>query len=389
MKKSLIAMSVLGAFVAGSATAANVEIYGLINPALMFTSSNGDYDGAETKNQFSMEEGKEFGSRWGLRGMEEISPDFKVGFVLESGFRSDTSALGAARDTGRIFDRESHIDLHTKFGKFQFGRMPLFGSVLGADGLFRAIDPLFANYTFAFGSGSVTASDWTRVDNAISYVTPTFAGLTGYAMYSFKNDGTTDAEESKAESDRYASLALRYQNGSLEAVLVTDMTMYGSVDKKEHEEAGADNGFTVTLGGNYEFSNGFKLIAFAQYFKDQWLNTNARAGVTLDGVSHIAGSAGYGFVDGYGVSLGANYPLGGGTIKGQIAYRDMDNTNDVDFNRWFVALGYDYPLSKRTSLFAMTGFTQEKVENNRATTNNDSEATPYGFEFTAGILHRF
>ncbi len=400
MKKSLIAMSVLGAFVAGSATAANVEIYGLINPALMFTSSNGDYDGAETKNQFSMEEGKEFGSRWGLRGMEEISPDFKVGFVLESGFRSDTGALGAARDTGRIFDRESHIDLHTKFGKFQFGRMPLFGSVLGADGLFRAIDPLFANYTFAFGSGSVTASDWTRVDNAISYVTPTFAGLTGYAMYSFRNDSNktrtvsgvtspTNAEESKAEADRYASLALRYQNGGLEAVLVTDMTMYGSVDTPDHETADVDNGFTATLGGNYEFSNGFKLIAFAQYFKDQWLNTNARAGVTLDGVSHIAGSAGYGFVDGYGVSLGANYPLGGGTIKGQIAYRDMDNTNDVDFNRWFVALGYDYPLSKRTSFFAMTGFTQEKVENNRATANNDSEATPYGFEFTAGILHRF
>lgn len=395
MKKSLIAMSVLGAFVAGSATAANVEIYGLINPALMFTSSNGDYDGAETKNQFSMEEGKEFGSRWGLRGMEEISPDFKVGFVLESGFRSDTGALGAARDTGRIFDRESHIDLHTKFGKFQFGRMPLFGSVLGADGLFRAIDPLFANYTFAFGSGSVTASDWTRVDNAISYVTPTFAGLTGYAMYSFRNDSNktdtngdpTNAEESKAEADRYASLALRYQNGGLEAVLVTDMTMYGSVDSPLHDDAGydVDNGYTVTLGGNYAFSNGFKLIAFAQYFKDQWLNTNARAGVTLDGVSHIAGSAGYGFVDGYGVSLGANYPLGGGTIKGQIAYRDMDNTMDVDFNRWFVALGYDYPMSKRTSFFAMTGFTQEKVENNRT----NEEATPYGFEFTAGILHRF
>ena len=204
-------------------------------------------------------------------------------------------------------------------------------------------------------------------------------------MYSFKNDGTTDAEESKAESDRYASLALRYQNGSLEAVLVTDMTMYGSVDKKGHEEAGADNGFTVTLGGNYEFSNGFKLIAFAQYFKDQWLNTNARAGVTFDGVDYITDKKGYGFVDGYGVSLGANYPLGGGIIKGQVAYRDMDNTDDVDFNRWFVALGYDYPLSKRTSLFAMTGFTQEKVENN----STNDEATPYGFEFTAGILHRF
>lgn len=400
MKKSLIAMSVLGAFVAGSATAANVEIYGLINPALMFTSSNGDFDGAETKNQFSMEEGKEFGSRWGLRGMEEISPDFKVGFVLESGFRSDTGALGAARDTGRIFDRESHIDLHTKFGKFQFGRMPLFGSVLGADGLFRAIDPLFANYTVAFGSGSVTGSDWTRVDNAISYVTPTFAGLTGYAMYSFRNDSNktdangdpTNAEESKAEADRYASLALRYQNGALEAVLVADMTMYGSVDSPAHETEDVDNGFTVTLGGNYEFSNGFKLIAFGQYFKDQYLNHNARAGVTLDGVNWVTektpgnpanGSDGYGFVDGYGLSLGANYPLGGGTIKGQVAYRDMDNTKDVDFNRWFVALGYDYPMSKRTSFFAMTGYTQEKVE------AANREATPYGFEFTAGILHRF
>lgn len=400
MKKSLIAMSALGAFVAGSATAANVEIYGLINPALMFTSSNGDYDGAETKNQFSMEEGKEFGSRWGLRGMEEISPDFKVGFVLESGFRSDTGALGAARDTGRIFDRESHIDLHTKFGKFQFGRMPLFGSVLGADGLFRAIDPLFANYTVAFGSGSVTGSDWTRVDNAISYVTPTFAGLTGYAMYSFRNDSNktdangdpTNAEESKAEADRYASLALRYQNGALEAVLVADMTMYGSVDSPAHETEDVDNGFTVTLGGNYEFSNGFKLIAFGQYFKDQYLNHNARAGVTLDGVNWVTektpgnpanGSDGYGFVDGYGLSLGANYPLGGGTIKGQVAYRDMDNTKDVDFNRWFVALGYDYPMSKRTSFFAMTGYTQEKVE------AANREATPYGFEFTAGILHRF
>ena len=112
MKKSLIAMSVLGAFVAGSATAANVEIYGLINPALMFTSSNGDYDGAETKNQFSMEEGKEFGSRWGLRGMEEISPDFKVGFVLESGFRSDTGALGAARNRPYLRPRIAYRPAH-------------------------------------------------------------------------------------------------------------------------------------------------------------------------------------------------------------------------------------------------------------------------------------
>lgn len=386
MKKSLIAVSVLGAFAAGAASATDIQLYGLINPGLTFISSNGDYAGAETQNSFSMEEGKEFGSRWGIRGTEEINSDLKVGFVLESGFRSDTGALGAASNTGRIFDREAHLDLHTSYGKLSFGRMPLFGSVLGADGLFRAIDPLWANYTSAFGSGQATASDWTRVDNAISYVTPTFAGLTGYAMYSLKKDGTKDGEESMAESDRYASLALRYQNGNLEGILVADMTMYGSVDSKA--PADVDNGYTVTLGGNYSFSNGLKLLAFAQYFDDQYLNAAARAGVTLDGLMHVTGkdkANAYGYVSGYGLSLGMNYPIGEGTLKGQVAYRDMDNTDDVDFNRWYVALGYDYPLSKRTNLFAMTGFTQEKVENNVT----KEEATPYGYELSVGIVHRF
>lgn len=388
MKKSLIAVSVLGAFAAGAASATDIQLYGLINPGLTFISSNGDYAGAETQNSFSMEEGKEFGSRWGIRATEEINSDLKVGFVLESGFRSDTGALGAASNTGRIFDREAHLDLHTSYGKLSFGRMPLFGSVLGADGLFRAIDPLWANYTSAFGSGQATASDWTRVDNAISYVTPTFAGLTGYAMYSLKKDGTKDGEESMAESDRYASLAVRYQNGNLEGILVADMTMYGSVDSKA--PADVDNGYTVTLGGNYSFSNGLKLLAFAQYFDDQYLNSAARAGVTLDGLMHVTGqdkANAYGYVSGYGLSLGMNYPIGEGTLKGQVAYRDMDNTDDVDFNRWYVALGYDYPLSKRTNLFAMTGFTQEKVE--KVKDNVKNEATPYGYELSVGIVHRF
>ena len=388
MKKSLIAVSVLGAFAAGAASATDIQLYGLINPGLTFISSNGDYAGAETQNSFSMEEGKEFGSRWGIRATEEINSDLKVGFVLESGFRSDTGALGAASNTGRIFDREAHLDLHTSYGKLSFGRMPLFGSVLGADGLFRAIDPLWANYTSAFGSGQATASDWTRVDNAISYVTPTFAGLTGYAMYSLKKDGTKDGEESMAESDRYASLAVRYQNGNLEGILVADMTMYGSVDSKA--PADVDNGYTVTLGGNYSFSNGLKLLAFAQYFDDQYLNSAARAGVTLDGLMHVTGqdkANAYGYVSGYGLSLGMNYPIGEGTLKGQVAYRDMDNTDDVDFNRWYVALGYDYPLSKRTNLFAMTGFTQEKVE--KVKDNVKNAATPYGYELSVGIVHRF
>jgi len=61
----------------------------------------------------------------------------------------------------------------------------------------------------------------------------------------------------------------------------------------------------------------------------------------------------------------------------------MDNKDNVDFKRVIAALGYDYALSKRTAVYAMTGWSQEKVE------NGTTEAKPNGYEFTTGIVHRF
>ena len=271
MKKSLLALS-LAAALSGSAFAADVQVYGLIDLSLSYVHSDSDGWGSDSK--FTMENAREFGSRFGIKGSE-----------------------------------------------------------VGADGLFRAIDPLFANYTEAFGSGYVSASSWTRVDNAISYVSPTFAGFTGYAMYSFKNSASSNATEGTSESDRYASLAVRYLGGPLEVVMVADTTIYGNARSGNQN---SDDGWTATLGGNYTLSNGLKLIAFGQYFKNMDLNAQQRAGVVRDGL--VAGAKAvnaalgsnvleedYGFVDGYGLSIGANYPLFGGVIKGQLAYRDMDS----------------------------------------------------------------
>ena len=359
MKKSLLALSVAAA--AMGAQAADVQVYGLIDTSLSFVSSDADIAGHDRVNSFSMENAKEFGSRFGLKGSEDLGNGYKVAFVLESGIKSDDGSL----DQG---------------GKLSAGLMPLFGSTLGADGLFRAIDPLFANYTKAFGSGHVTASSWTRVDNALSYVTPTVAGFTGYAMYSFKNDSSTGGVEGHGgESDRYASLAARYKAGALEAVLVADTTMYGTY--RTDTAASQDDGWTVTFGGNYTFDGGVKVLAFTQFFGDQELKAKPRAGVGFDGINAVAGD--YGFVDGYGVSLGVNVPAMGGVAKAQVAYRDMDNKDNVDFKRVIAALGYDYALSKRTAVYAMTGWSQEKVE------KGTTEAKPNGYEFTTGIVHRF
>ena len=115
------------------------------------------------------------------------------------------------------------------------------------------------------------------------------------------------------------------------------------------------------------------------------LSTVARAGVAYDGITELLGDAGYGQVDGYGLSFGVNFPLAGGVAKASVNYRDMDNTDNVDFTRWTVAGGYDYPLSKRTTVYAMGGYSQEKVENHA----ENKEATPGGYQLVLGLLHRF
>lgn len=381
MKKSLLAVT-LGAALAGlsvSAGAAEVQVYGLIDTSLSYVHSDADRPGIDSTDSLTMENAKEFGSRFGIKGSEDLGNGYKVGFVLESGFKSDD---GRFDQKEKFFGRESHVDVHAPWGKLSFGLLPVFGSTLGADGLFRAIDPLFANYTVAFGSGMVTASSWTRVDNAVSYVSPTFAGFTGYAMYSFKNSASvTSTEGHGGESDRYAALGARYLNGPLELVLLGDTTMYGSY---RQDEASKDDGWTVTFGGNYSLENGVKFLAFTQFFGNMELNTTARSGVGKDGILDITQGAGYGFVDGYGVSLGVNVPAGNGVLKAALAYRDMDNHENTDFTRWVASAGYDYPLSKRTAVYVMGGYSQEKVE-----LQSGDSAKPSGYELTSGIVHRF
>lgn len=388
MKKSLIALAVASAAMAGSAYAANVEVYGLLDTSLAYVYADPDASGHDGEGKFTMENAREFGSRFGLRGSEDLGNGMKVGFVLESGIKSDSGELDQG---GRLFGREAHINLTGDFGYIAFGLQPVFGSTLGQHGLFRAIDPLFANYTEAFGSGHASASMWTRVDNAISYVTPNWAGFNFYGMYSFENDSTKtyerNADEGSSGVDRYAALAARYQQGALEMVAVYDTTMYGN-DRATATKYD-DNGQTFTFGGNYTFGNGLKVLAFGQWFKDQELN---RAGVMSSALStHKLGTGpanGYGFVDGYGVSLGVNYPIGGGVAKAQVAYRDMENQDNTEFDRWTIAAAYDYPLSKRTAVYAMTGYTQESMEGVNSASDK-VDADPSGYEFTVGMVHRF
>ena len=377
MKKSLLVLALAGALAAG-AQAADVQVYGLIDTSLVYVHTDADTGEAGKTDSFSMENAQQMGSRWGLRGSEDLGNGLKVGFTLESGFESDTGALDS-KQGGRLFGREATVNLSGSFGTIWAGRMPVFGSVLGPNGLFRAIDPITANYTSAIGSGYATASMWTRVDNAIAYRTPTFSGFTGYAMHSLKMDGKAAGDEGKSSTDRYSSLGLRYQAGALEGILVADMTDWAN----NADNGKQDDGYTVTVGGNYTFDSGLKVLAFYQYFDSMKLNVMARGGVARDGILHYTDNKGYGFVDGWGTGVGINVPAFGGTARAAINYRKMDNEANVDFTRMTAGAAYDYPLSKRTWVYMMGGYSQEKVEAAK------KEGTPKGYQLSTGLVHTF
>lgn len=80
-KKTLAAVAVLGAF-AGSALAADVQLYGLVDLGMNWTHTE-DADGVKT-DKFALSSGQNSGSRFGLKGTEDLGNGYTVGFVLEN-----------------------------------------------------------------------------------------------------------------------------------------------------------------------------------------------------------------------------------------------------------------------------------------------------------------
>ena len=105
MKKTLAAVAVLGAF-AGSAMAANVELYGSVSTGLVYTHTKAVGD-EPSSNGFGMESAWAGDSVFGLTGEEELGNGWKVGFALENEFKSDTGALND-EEGKKLFDSMSY-----------------------------------------------------------------------------------------------------------------------------------------------------------------------------------------------------------------------------------------------------------------------------------------
>lgn len=383
-KKTLAAAAVLGAF-AGSAFAADVTLYGVIDYGFNYQHVDTDAANTDASDSFRMMSGQNSGSRFGLKAQEDLGNGLQVGFVLENGFDADDGSFDGNGDD-KIFGREAQLNLSGAFGTVSFGRVGQMASANGSFGILGGASPFSGGWQDSVGQKFVFANGFARFDNTVTYVTPEFAGLKVYAQYSFQNSSKEAGTEGKSSVDRYYGVGATYTNNNLYLVGIVDSMNWGT--QLGDTGRSLDDQLAVTLGGAYDFGVA-KLYASGQYFDNAKAVGQKRAtetGSIADGYSFATLEG----AEGWGLNVGVGVPVFGGTAKAQVAYMDAESTRDSDMNvsRWSLAAGYDYNLSKRTMVYTAAAYTRDDVsEQYQATTGTGSN--PSTVEVMAGIVHKF
>lgn len=382
MQKKLIAVAVLGACVAGSAFAANVDVYGRIDTGLSYV--HYDETGlSDAKDTLSLDSGMSSGNRWGLKGSEDLGNGYQVGFVLESGFDADTGALGA----GGIFAREATLRVSGPFGSIYAGRMGRIGSDAGSVGFYAgSVSPFGSGWGKMPGHFAVTANYDSRYNNALAYVSPKVGPVTVYAQYTMGN-----ANENESGDDRLFSLGAQADFGALQVLgLVEYLNKKSVVGTTAYDDSQYDDSYTINLGGSYDFSVA-KVFLAGQYFKA----APDYAGMKANYAKLVEGKEWRYSFDGFGVNVGATAPIGAGQFLVSAGYGKGDlNIDTKDAKRsadaYIIQVGYTYPFSKRTNLYAGAGYMQTSMED--GITNTDGTYSDKDFKTTQvmfGLLHKF
>ena len=395
-KKTLAAAALLGAF-AGSAVAADVTLYGVVDYGLQYTHVDSDKANTDAVDNFQLSSGNQSGARFGLKGSEDLGNGVKAGFHLENGFSADTGSLA---QNSRLFGREARLFVNGAFGEVAFGRMGTLGSANGTYGLLGNLSPFGASWV-----GAVEYSTYyvggIRADNTVTYKTPTFAGVTVYAQYSFetntKQEENLDATEGKASANRYYALGATYKAAGFDLAAVVDSYNWSSTFTKK--DADLDDGLSVTLGGSYDFEVA-KVFLSGQYFDNMIGNDKSQP--NSDPVDAGKSDSVYSFssyfgnqnpIEGYALQAGVSAPVAGGTAMFAVGYTDTEEANSeadqakVEFKRIGTSVGYTYSLSKRTNLYGVAAYYRDSVKNEGHEAGADRD--PSTVTVYAGIRHTF
>lgn len=149
-----------------------VQLFGVIDTFMQSTNTGKGYDAAIDSSGL-------YGTRWGIKGKEDLGGGLDVEFVLEQGFKSDT---GAPADPARMFSRQSWVGLGGPLGQVRIGRQNAL--------MFLNEGRLDAFVGASMGSGLNNFSTYTvRTDKTVSYFSPVLGPFRFQLYYGFGTAG--------------------------------------------------------------------------------------------------------------------------------------------------------------------------------------------------------
>ncbi len=351
MKKSLLAVAVLGAFAGAASAQSSVTLFGVVDLSANYTKNGSRTLKTLDSNQLSS-------NRLGFRGVEDLGGGLQAGFWLEAGMDNSTGAVGgSAGAPGTVFfNRRSTVSLISKAGEIRLGRdynpsfwQTVFFDVYGANGLGQML-----NLISTHGSGATT---FARSNNSITYFLPSgIGGLYGSVQVAAQEGGIT----ATSANNKYKGGRLGYAAGPVDVAVGYAITKTATNDYK-----------LTNIGGSYDAG---VVKVFALWNKSEFGNLSLKTW-----------------------ELSASVPLGQGEFKAGYVKADAGgtsaagvNTNANDASQ--VSAQYIYNLSKRTALY--TGASRISNKGNAAFSVNTQNAfAPAAGEkstgYNVGVRHSF
>ncbi|CAE6786741.1 Outer membrane porin protein [Paraburkholderia domus] len=332
----------------------NVLLYGIIDEGVQFNSNAGG------NRQYYLASGELNGSRWGLRGSEDLGSGLKALFVLENGFDVNTGKLGQG---GLEFGRRAYVGLSSGLGTVTLGRQ--YDSVVDFVGLLEAGDQ-WAGYLGAHPADNDNFNNTNRVNNAVKYTSRSLGGFTFGGMYSLGGiAGDTTRNQIWSFGAGYANgplvLGAAYLN-----VRNPNVSFYGSggtVAPTTGGVPGSNFGSSPVISG-YASARTLQVIgAGAAYtfgastFGALYSNTRFKGlGDASSGPVSARGISGSATLN--NVEVNFKYQFTPALLVGaEYVYTKgsgPDGVGDVSYHQG--ALGIDYFLSKRTDIYAVAAF---------------------------------
>jgi predicted porin len=387
MNKAVLGLCLVGAaasVVMGTAAHAQstVTLYGLIDEGVDFNSNlNG-------QRQWKMSSGDAQGSRWGLKGAEDLGGGYKAVFQLENGFDVNTGRL---MEGGREFGRQAFVGLsNDSIGTLTFGRQ--------YDSLVEFLAPLTANgnwggYLFEHPYDNDNTDNSFRLNNAVQFYSANFGGFQVGATYAFSNNPgqfSTNSAQSAGASYTFGglSVALAYLN-----VTNPGANAIGAVTT---DDAGFIANRQRVFGAGLNYTFGSAMLGFVYSHTDL---TNPTAYAYISG-SIVPSGQSVASLKFDNFELNGTYRVTPAFMLGAMydyTQSKLDASGGSSKPRWHTfGLMADYNLSKRTDVYVMASLQKSVSANSGTALDNayvggadDSSSNDRQAVARVGIRHKF